>query len=125
MICHKTENCVNCHDHFQRLRPLVREIIVSKQFQRDAPDFDVNTIVDCQHAYFTKLHKFEEKVDGGYLFRAIKDRVHIVYCIDDNHCLVFLRAFHNFTHYKKFLNNKREIAVTMKTPGEQKHPIVA
>jgi hypothetical protein len=109
MICNKTEACANCHDHYQQLRPLVKEIVVTKQFHRDVPDFDINAVVDCKHAYFTHLHKFEETIDGNHVFRALKDKVHVVYCIDRQNRLLFLRAFHNFSLYRKFLNDKKEI----------------
>ena len=105
----KTEKCINCHEHFQQLRPLVTEIIISKHFMRDIPDFDVDSIVDCEHNNFTHLHKFEETIGGNHIFRAIKENWHIVYAIDKNHRFIFLRAFDNFTAYKKFLNGKKKI----------------
>ena len=105
----KTERCVNCHDHFEQLRPLVKEVIVSKHFKRDAPAFDVNLVVDCKHEHFRRLHKFEETIEGNHIFRAVKDEKHIVYAIDKNHRLIFLRAFDSFEEYKKFLNDKKKI----------------
>ena len=105
----KTERCINCHDHFQQLRPLIKEIIVTHHFKRDLPDFNTSQIVDCDHSSFTRLHKFEETIDGNHLFRAIKGETHIIYAIDKNHRLIFLRAFTNFKDYKKFLNKKKEI----------------
>lgn len=116
--CDKTERCANCHDHYQQLRPLVKEIIVSKQFTRDAPDFDVNAVVDCRHEAFTHLHKFEETIDGNHIFRALQHKTHIVYCIDKNHRLVFLRAFHNFGLYKRFLDDKRQLKALMESQQE-------
>ena len=107
--CNKTERCINCHDHFQQLRPLVKEIVVSKHFTKDAPDFNVNWIIDCEHLHFTELHKFEEKINGHYIFRALKEKMHFVYSIDKQHRLIFLRAFNNFNTYKKFLMDKRKI----------------
>ncbi len=105
----KTQKCINCHDHFQQLRPLVNDVVVSKHFKRDAPDFNINLILDCEHMHFTRLHKFEETIEGNHIFRALKDKMHIVYAIDKNHRLIFLRAFNNFGSYKKFLNEKKEI----------------
>jgi len=110
MACpNKTEKCVNCHNHFEQLRPLVKEVIVSKHFLKDAPDFDVSSITDCKHEYFIRLHKFEETINGNHIFRAIKGRTHFVYAIDKNHSLIFLRAFDNLKEYEKFLMDKRKI----------------
>lgn len=104
-----TERCVNCHDHYQQLRPLVKEVIATKHFLRDAPGMDPNTIVNCEHEHFTKLHKFEEIINGNHIFRALKGKTHIVYAIDKSHRLIFLRAFENFNMYEKFLNDKKLI----------------
>lgn len=109
MDCDKTPRCVNCHDHFEQLKPFVTKVVVSKHFLKDAPDFDVNLVVDCKHEHFTRLHKFEEKIDGNYVFRAVKEKKHFVYAIDKNHRLIFLRAFENFKDYKKFLMDKKKI----------------
>ena len=100
---------MNCHEYFERLRPLVKEILVSKHFHRDAPNFNIDLIVDCSHQYFTRLHKFEETIGGNHIFRAIKGHSHIVYAIDKQGRLIFLRAFHNFNAYKKFLSDKKMI----------------
>jgi len=105
----KTIKCINCNDHFERLRPLVKEIVVTKSFLKDAPDFNVNSIIECEHAYFRELHKFEEAIDDNYIFRALRDKIHVVYVIDKNHRLIFLRAFRNFKVYKRFLDDKKEI----------------
>jgi len=105
----KTIKCINCHEYFEEVRPLIKEVIVSHHFKRDAPDFDTNLIVDCQHEFFTRLHKLEEKIDGNHIFRAVKDGVHIVYAVDVNHRLIFLRAFKNFEEYEKFLSNSKKI----------------
>jgi hypothetical protein len=105
----KTIKCINCNDHFECLRPLVKEIIVTKIFLKEAPGFNVNSIIECEHAYFRELHKFEELIDGNYIFRALRDKTHIVYVIDRNHRLIFLRAFKNFKVYKRFLEDKKGI----------------
>lgn len=91
------------------LRPQVKEVLVSKNFKCDCEDFDINFVVDCKHEYFTKLHKFEEKIDGNYIFRALNHHKHIVYCIDKDFRLIFLRVFSNFKEYKKFLEDKKAI----------------
>ena len=105
----KQIKCLNCNGHFEQLRPEIKEVITSKHFLRDAPDFDTTLIVDCQHEHFTKLHKFEETIDGNHIFRAVKRKIHYVYAVDKNKRLVFLRAFNNFKDYKKFLNEKKII----------------
>lgn len=103
MICE--QRCINCHEHFKQLRPHINQIIVSKHFLRDAPYFDTSLIVGCEHENFTKLHKFEETIEGNHIFRAIKGKRHYVYALGKGK-LIFLRAFSNFTDYKKFLNEK-------------------
>ncbi|MFH1510978.1 MAG: hypothetical protein ABIF10_04745 [Candidatus Woesearchaeota archaeon] len=125
MLCKKTPLCANCHDHYSSLRPLVKEIIVSKHFEKDLPGFDVSLIVDCDHAGFTRLHKFEETIDGNHIFRAIKDHTHIVYCIDKSHNLIFLRAFSNFKAYAKFLDDKKAILAMISDSSHVKYTIHA
>jgi len=102
-------HCLNCRSHFEQLRPSIKEVVASKHFLREAPDFDVNLILDSQHEHFTHLHKFEELVGGHHIFRALKDGKHIVYAVDKKHRLVLLRAFHNMKKYEKFLGDKKKI----------------
>jgi hypothetical protein len=66
-------------------------------------------VLDCEHLYFKQLHKLEETIKGNHIFRALKNNLHVVYAIDRSHRLIFLRAFDNFTAYKKFLDNKKQI----------------
>jgi len=101
--------CVNCKDHFHQLKPSIKEIVVSHHFRKDAPDFDIGLIVGCSHDNFTKLHKFEKNICGHHIFRALKDKIHYVYAIDHNHRLIFLRAFHNYSKYGKFLSDNKAI----------------
>jgi hypothetical protein len=103
------EKCVNCHNHFEMFRPSVKEIIVLKHFKRDYPDFDTTLVTDSKHEHFVKLHKFEESIEGNHIFRAIHRRKHLVYAIDKQNRIIFLRAFDNFGLYKKFLEEKRQI----------------
>ena len=100
---------LNCHSQYQELRPLITEIIVTDHFSRDLPDFDTALVVDGQHEAFRHLHKFEENIEGHHVFRALQHHTHIVYCIDKQHRLIFLRAFKNFKEYKKFLDHKKEL----------------
>jgi hypothetical protein len=97
------------YDHFHQLEPHITEVLVTHHFKRDAPDFDVSQIIDDRHDQFTHLHKFEEAIEGNHIFRALQEHVHYVYVIDKGHRLLFLRAFHNYTEYKKFLDDKKEI----------------
>jgi hypothetical protein len=99
----------NQHDHFHQLEPTICAYLMTHHFRRDARDFDVNLLIEDQHSCFTELHKFEENVEGNHIFRALKDHLHIVYCIDSQHRFICLRAFHNFKEYKKFLDDKKEI----------------
>jgi hypothetical protein len=69
----------------------------------------VKDVLDCSGADFYELHKFEEHIDGNMIFRAKKEGMHIVYCVDRNMRIIFLRAFRNFKDYKRFLDDKKEI----------------
>ena len=106
--CPKTLRCENCHEHFQMLRPQITSVLLSNHFKRDFPDFDINLILSCEHEHFTRLHKFEEKIDKAYIFRAVYNEKHIVYAIADKK-LIFLRSFANFKEYGKFLSDKKKI----------------
>ena len=110
----KNKFCINCNSHFIRVRPLLKEIIVSKHFIRDLKDKEkinsiIKNILDCSHLEFHELHKFEENINGNLVFRARKGNLHIVYCVDKKMRIIFLRAIKNFDEYKKFLENKRVI----------------
>jgi len=96
-------------DHFHQFKPNITEVILTKHFHRDAPGFDTKVVTDCEHDNCTHLHKYEENVHGNHVFRALWNRQHIVYAIDSEHRLIFLRAFHNFKEYKKFLEDKKDI----------------
>jgi len=106
--------CINCNNHFMEIRPLLKEIVISKHFKRDLKDNEkinsiIKNILDCSHLEFTELHKFEASIEGNLLFRAKKENLHIVYCVDKNMRIIFLRAIRNFDEYKKLLDNKKEI----------------
>jgi mRNA-degrading endonuclease RelE of RelBE toxin-antitoxin system len=114
-ICDKKgPMCPNCKSHFMVMRPLIRQVLVSKHFQKDMKNESdimplVEDVLDCSHEEFSELHKFEESVDGIKIFRAKKGRVHIVYAVDRGMRIIFLRALRNFKEYKRFLSNKKEI----------------
>ena len=105
--------CVNCNSYFLRARPYIKSVILTKHFIKDLRNQEatsiVNDVLDCSNVEFTELHKFEEHVDGNMVFRAKKKGMHIVYCIDRNMRLIFLRIFRNFKEYQRFLGNKKEI----------------
>ena len=113
--CNERKNfCINCNSHFMELRPLLKEVVVSKHFKRDLKDEErinsiIKNILDCAHLEFNELHKFEENIDGSLIFRAKKENLHIIYCIDKNMRIIFLRAIRNFDEYRRFLENKKEI----------------
>jgi mRNA-degrading endonuclease RelE of RelBE toxin-antitoxin system len=106
--------CMNCNSHFMSLRPLLKDIIISKHFKRDLKDEEeinslIKNILECSHLEFNELHKFEENIYGNMIFRAKKQSLHVVYAVDKNRKLVFLRAFKNYGEYSKFLEDKKEI----------------
>jgi mRNA-degrading endonuclease RelE of RelBE toxin-antitoxin system len=96
------------------IRPSLKTLVISKHFIRDLKDKEkINSIVrgvlDCSNVDFNELHKFEEDIDGLLVFRAKKDGVHIVYCVDKKMRIIFLRAFKNYSEYKRFLEDGKEI----------------
>jgi mRNA-degrading endonuclease RelE of RelBE toxin-antitoxin system len=110
----KRDFCVNCHSHFMTIRPSLKTLVVSRHFVRDLKDKEeINSIIsgvlDCSNADFNELHKFEEDIDGNLVFRAKKGDIHIVYCVDKKMRIIFLRAFKNYSEYKKFLEDRKEI----------------
>jgi hypothetical protein len=110
----KKDFCINCNIHFKKVRPLIKTVAVSKRFARDLKDREMansimRNVLDCSHLEFHELHKFEMNVDGNLIFRAKKEKTHIVYAIDKKMRIVFLRAIRNFTRYRRFLEDKKKI----------------
>jgi len=106
--------CVNCNSHFMKIRPSVKSVAISKRFMRDLKDEEkatsiVQDVLDCSHLEYQELHKFERNIGGNLIFRAKKENLHIVYGVDKKLRIVFLRAIRNFTEYKNFLGNRREM----------------
>ena len=106
--------CINCHSHFMAVRPHIRSIAVTKHFFKDLKDEEkaksiIKDILDCSNTDFVELHKFEESIDGNMIFRAKKEGTHIVYCVDKNMRIIFLRTFRNYSEYVKFLEDRKEI----------------
>jgi mRNA-degrading endonuclease RelE of RelBE toxin-antitoxin system len=105
---------LNCHSHFKAVRPFIKEAFISKHFIKDLKDEEemqsiVNDVLDCSNTDFYELHKFEESLEGNMIFRAKKEGLHIVYCVNKQMRIVFLRAFKNYGKYAKFLENKKEM----------------
>ncbi|MFO7990737.1 MAG: hypothetical protein R6U61_00400 [Thermoplasmata archaeon] len=111
--------CRNCNNHYQHIRPSIVGVYVSNTFSKDVGDEKrsagiIENVMQCSHMQFTELHKFEKHVDGFPVFRAKIDGDHIVYCIDtDKKVIIFLRYFHNYSRYKRFLEDDREILKTI------------
>ena len=108
------DHCVNCHSHFMVVRPHIKSVVVTKRFLKDLKDLEeaksiVRDVLDCSNADFNELHKFEEHVNGYMIFRAKKEGMHIIYCVDKNMRIIFMRVFKNFKEYEKFLEDKREV----------------
>ena len=106
--------CPSCNNHFMELRPRIKEVVITRHFERDVKDKEevdriVKSVLECSHMEFTELHKFEENIDDNRIFRAKMDHRHIVYCIDRKMRIIFLRVIENFDVYKKFLEDKKKI----------------
>jgi mRNA-degrading endonuclease RelE of RelBE toxin-antitoxin system len=109
------DHCLNCHSHFMAVRPHITSVVVTKRFFKDLKDEEkakeiVRDVLDCSNADFSELHKFEEHVAGCMVFRAKKEGMHIVYCVDKNMRIIFMRVFKNFKEYEKFLDDKKEVS---------------
>ena len=105
-------NCSKeCNSHFKNLGPLISEYKISKHITRDLDNYQeaIDKILSCENVCFSELHKFEEKIGNLSIFRAKINGTHIVYAVSKEKILFFLRAFRNFSHYTKFLENKKEI----------------
>jgi hypothetical protein len=97
-----------------RIRPFLKGVVVSKHFVKDCRTEEeaksiIQKVLDCSDLEFTELHKFEENIDGNLVFRAKKEGTHIVYCVDKTMQIVFLRAIRNFSEYKRFLDDRKQI----------------
>jgi mRNA-degrading endonuclease RelE of RelBE toxin-antitoxin system len=109
------DHCVNCHSHFMAVRPHITSVVVTKRFFKDLKNEEkakaiVRDVLDCANTDFNELHKFEEHVNGYMIFRAKKDGMHIVYCVDKSLRIIFMRVFKNFKKYENFLDDKKEIS---------------
>jgi mRNA-degrading endonuclease RelE of RelBE toxin-antitoxin system len=110
----RKEFCDSCNSHFMEVRPLIKEVIISKHFKRDLKDEEemnsiIKNVLECSHTEFHELHKFEENIDDNLIFRAKKDKMHILYCVTKNRRMIFLRAIRNYDEYKKLLDDKKEL----------------
>ena len=107
----RKEFCETCNSHFMKVRPLIKEVIISKHFKRDMKDEKeiekiVKKVMDCSHMEFHELHKYEENIDDNLIFRARRRNVHILYCVTKDRRIIFLRAIGNYDEYKKILEDK-------------------
>lgn len=114
-ICNqRTDFCDRCESEFMKIRPYLKGVVISKHFIRDIKSQEeinsiIQEILDCSHLEFNELHKFEENIHGNLIFRAKRRNTHIVYAVDKNMNIIFMRAIKNFTEYKKFLEDKKGI----------------
>ncbi len=97
-----------------KVRPSIKTVVASRRFVRDLKDQEkakaiIKGVLACSHLEFHELHKFERNIEGKLIFRAKKEKAHIVYSVDKNKRIVFLRAIRNFGKYKRFLADKKEI----------------
>lgn len=102
--------CSNCNSRFVKLRPMIKEIIINKHFEKDLKNKEerddiINDILRCDAENYREMHKFEFSTNDNYVFRAKKGSIHIVYSISGSK-LLFLRAIKNFKEYQKFLNSE-------------------
>ncbi len=75
----------------------------------------MDIVLSCKDLYSNKLHKFEGSIKGVHIFRALVDGLHLVYAIDGDHRLIFLRAFSNFSAYMRYLGKKKKILADVKS----------
>jgi len=109
MDCSNEEKSIGVKSHFDNDVAKINEIIMTKRFKKDAPEFDVEEVISCEHLHFTRLHKFEKHVGDLHIFRALIKGIHYLYAVDKKYRVIFLRAFKNFKEYGKFLDSDREI----------------
>lgn len=100
-----------CNSHFANLEPSLSGYKVSKHLIRELDNYQevIEKILAGKTAYFTELHKFEEKIGDLSIFRAKINKIHIVYAVNKEKNVLFLRAFKNFNLYEKFLESKKDI----------------
>lgn len=111
--CKNNLKCDNCSNHFMQLRPEIKDFKIAVHFERDIKDKEereqiIQKILSCNALEHEQLHKFEMNVKGNKIFRAKINSVHIVYYINKNKEIVFLRAIKNFKEYGKFLSKDIE-----------------
>lgn len=120
MDCSNEEKNEGVKSHFDNDIAKINEIILTKRFKKDAPNFKAENVISCEHLHFTKLHKFEKHVGELQIFRALINGIHYLYAIDKKFRVIFLRAFKNFKEYGKFLESDREILREVENYAGQK-----
>jgi len=93
--------------HLVTIKPQVRSAVVGKRFLKDLKGEKAKELLrealDYPEAELYELHKFEEHAAGSAGFRAKAGEGHVVYCVDKNKRVIFMRVFKNVEHYKKFV----------------------
>ena len=94
--------------HLVTIKPHVRSAVVGKRFLKDFEGEKAKELLrealDYPDADVYDLRKFEEGSAGSAGFRGKAGERHVVYCVDKNKRLVFMRVFRNVEHYKKFVD---------------------
>ncbi len=108
--------------HFEQMRPSILGHAVTNHFKRDLGEARATAIVlevlGSNQSSFEELHKFEEKVQGNFIFRAKIAGKHIVYAVSASKMLVFLRGFSNFSEYRKYLDDKQGLKAAIEGATE-------
>jgi hypothetical protein len=107
----KKIHCANCNSHFANLRNVIQEVEATKHFEHDIKDETernriISQVIGCDSVDFHEMHKFEFSVKGSHIFRAKKNRMHVVYAVSGNK-MIFLRAIKNYDEYKRFLETMK------------------
>jgi mRNA-degrading endonuclease RelE of RelBE toxin-antitoxin system len=93
--------------HLVTIKPHVRSVVVGKRFLKDLKGEKAKELLrealDYPDANFYELQKFEEHVVGSAGFRGKAGEEHVVYCVDKNKRVIFMRVFKNVENYKKFI----------------------
>ncbi len=92
--------------HFEEIKPKIKGYEITKHFKRDLKGAALPCVMDILNSkdYSEELHKFEFKKENKLYFRAKINKIHILYCFD-NEKILFLRAFKDFNNYRKFLES--------------------
>jgi mRNA-degrading endonuclease RelE of RelBE toxin-antitoxin system len=91
--------------HLVTIKPHVRSAVVGKRFLKDLKGEKAKELLrealDYPDADFYELQKFEEQDSAG--FRGKAGEGNVVYCVDKNKRVIFMRVFKKVENYKKFI----------------------